>query len=763
MRTRHQQSPLGPRQRHVAGPSLLHLLVVAEGEPELLQVATVHGEDGRVAPQLEVQGLAALCRVLLDRQVGEQVPSQSGNEHGPELESLRLVDGHDLHRVLGGRLDGGPFLLVPRLHGLDVVEERPQRQLAFQGREGMDLVEERSQVPLGGKGPFGVGAGLDLGQQPGSPDDFGQELAHRPTGLDAQLRQLGPELLQPRPSFVGKWMPDPLRDFGNLVEMFEGLGEQERWRVLAVLASQRIVLVLGPCRHPSQVFEPDPISRPQQDPGQAHRSERVRHCAGVRQDLDHLGELEQSRQPHDLGRDPLLGEGLLQRDEQAAGPAQHRELGPQRLRTALVQLLDLPGDPLRLGPLVGERADLDLAFTERRPRLQPLLRVGPFRLRDPLDDPVRSREDPGSRAEVRVEGKPYRRRAVGAAEPLSELEQVEQRCASPAVDALIGVAHGRDREAAPEQPGDEVGLRHVGVLILVQHDGQEPGPVFPPHLGMGLDHPQGKADLIAEVDHAEFSLALLEPCHGPGQLDALEGRLVGALAAMGGQLTEPCLVELDDPPGLDSMVGGLIGQLEDLGHQRGLPLGPDVLERHVVEDPGAQLRALGLGEDPLARLDPRQQAVALQHLGREPVIVGDGGFLALGEIEARQRLAHPEHQVLRGLVGERQAQDVPGKHAGVVGGHAVHSHECQIHDPCRDHRGLTRPGSRHDDVGLERHGDGPPLLGRGRGPHRLDDLLGEGPAHPSTPAEGNSSPPSGNRGHSGLNSQKRQLACGLGR
>ena len=259
---------------------------------------------------------------------------------------------------------------------------------------------------------------------------------------------------------------------------------------------------------------------------------------------------------------------------------------------------------------------------------------------------------------------------------------------------------------------DQRRLRDVRVLVLVQDHAGVSRAVLLGRLGEPLDDVEGERDLVSEVDHADVSLQLPEPGHGPGQLDSLERGLIRSIAAMARQCGQPFLVELDDSFRPHAMVGRLIGQLEDLADQRRLPFRAHVLEHHPVQDPGAQLDALGRREHALARLDPGQEAVSLEHLGGEPVVVRDGGLFPLGEVQARESPADAQDQVLGGLVGEGQAKHVAREHAHAVGAavDAAQGHQGQVHDPGGHDRGLARAGPGHHHVGLQRHGDGPPLL-----------------------------------------------------
>ena len=136
---------------------------------------------------------------------------------------------------------GFPLFLLERLDRVDVVEEGPQGELALDRLERVHLVEERREVAraLGGRGAIDVG--LELVDDADAPDHLAEELGHRATGLHPQRRELGAELLEPRAALVGEAL--------DLVEMLEGLGEQERrLLVVAALVAPRVVLALRPAR-----------------------------------------------------------------------------------------------------------------------------------------------------------------------------------------------------------------------------------------------------------------------------------------------------------------------------------------------------------------------------------------------------------------------------------------------------------------------------------------------------------------------------------
>ena len=159
------------------------------------QGAVERGQHGRVAPKLEVQRVPALGRVLLDTLGGHQPAGHARHEDVVELQSLGLMDRHDLDRVVIAWLHGFPFLLVELFDGVDVVQERAQRELALHRLEAMDLVQERRQVAPALSGDTAVDVGVQLVQDADAADHLAEELGDGPARLRAQLRQLVAELL----------------------------------------------------------------------------------------------------------------------------------------------------------------------------------------------------------------------------------------------------------------------------------------------------------------------------------------------------------------------------------------------------------------------------------------------------------------------------------------------------------------------------------------------------------------------------------------
>src|SRR5439155_14969038 len=144
------------------------------------------------------------------------------------------------------------------------------------------------------------------------------------------------------------------------------------------------------------------------------------------------------------------------------------------------------------------------------------------------------------------------------------LEQVEEARAAPRVDALVRVTHGGHREAVSEGAGDQVRLRDVRVLVLVEHDRTEVRAILPNDLGVALDDVERERDLVAEVDDAELPLPLPEPLHRPRELHPLERGAIRRLPAMLAELGETRLAERDHIGWLAAVVRELVREGQDL-------------------------------------------------------------------------------------------------------------------------------------------------------------------------------------------------------
>ena len=221
-----------------------------------------------------------------------------------------------------------------------------------------------------------------------------------------------------------------------------------------------------------------------------------------------------------------------------------------------------------------------------------------------------------------------------------------------------------DRHA--DELADQDVLRVVGVLVLVDHDVPEPPAVVLRDLREVLQHRDGLADEVVEVQRVgrtQPPLVLAEDGgDGAGQL--VGARLQRRDGALGG---DELVLE----------VGDRVGQ-----QARRVPL--DV-QAHVLADHQQQAaRVVGV-VDGEVRVQPRQQRGLVAqdaHTGgverRDPHVAGPRAD------QGHDPLAH----LGGGLVGERDGQDLAG--TDVAGGQ-------QVGDPAGQHGGLARAGAGHDE------------------------------------------------------------------
>ena len=164
-----------------------------------------------------------------------------------------------------------------------------------------------------------------------------------------------------------------------------------------------------------QVLVPHAVPRSHQDAGELDGGERVRHGARVRQHLDHLGDLQQARQPDDLHRHaraprtPAAARknSRLVRQSTAISahfaPSSWSRTHSAAIQRASVHLVGVAGDTTSPSPLGGYGTS---AFSGS----------GRWAGGQRRDHRVGGLEDARARAEVRVQRELRRGRAVGPAE-----------------------------------------------------------------------------------------------------------------------------------------------------------------------------------------------------------------------------------------------------------------------------------------------------------------------------------------------------------
>ena len=129
------------------------------------------------------------------------------------------------------------------------------------------------------------------------------------------------------------------------------------------------------------------------------------------------------------------------------------------------------------------------------------------------DEAVRRVEDRRERAVV-----PAQHDGPRAAVALAELEDVADRGAPEVVDRLVVVADDRHVAVPLGEQRDELRLGAVGVLELVDQDVPEPRLDVLARRRRLADEPQGKCDLVAEVDRAVLAQERLVAGVGAGEL-----------------------------------------------------------------------------------------------------------------------------------------------------------------------------------------------------------------------------------------------------
>jgi hypothetical protein len=182
--------------------------------------------------------------------------------------------------------------------------------------------------------------------------------------------------------------------------------------------------------------------------------------------------VDQAREVHELRGHLHRTECELQRLEQPVGPAQDGHVAPRD--AVRVQRAGAFGDALGLRDLVLVARDLDVPIAVALPGAQELVGVGALVRGQGVDHTVGRLEDPGPRAEVRVQRQLRGLGSVEERELRAEVQEVPQARAAPGVDVLVGVADRRHRMAVAEHPAHQDRLGVVRVLVLVEQHGAEP-------------------------------------------------------------------------------------------------------------------------------------------------------------------------------------------------------------------------------------------------------------------------------------------------
>ncbi len=290
-------------------------------------------------------------------------------------------------------------------------------------------------------------------------------------------------------------------------------------------------------------------------------------------------------------------------------------------------LLDAPGDERRLVVLAGDDDELDL---------RPAHRGGPQLLGTPLgqlrDHAVRGLEHRGDAPVVLLQPDLGR-----AGKRLLEAEDVPHLGAAPAVDALVVVAHRADVSTLGCELTDELELRTIAVLELVDQQVAEPPDVAAQHLWVLAEQPQREQEEVVEVHRSlRLQRALVDREHlGRGELGVARG-----VALRRGRPT--------------GVLGPADSGQDPAGVEVALPVDGPLAERPL--DQGDLIRDVGDGELPR----PAEPVhVLAEHLGAEGVEGADGERLCALPHQAHHPLLH----LGGGLVGEGHREDGAGRDA----------------------------------------------------------------------------------------------------
>ena len=364
--------------------------------------------------------------------------------------------------------------------------------------------------------------------------------------------------------------------------------------------------------------------------------------------LDLRALVEAGAADHLIG-DPVAHQHVLEHAALGVGPVEDRDVVA---RAALVhQPLDLRHGEARLGVLV-----LQLAHVHRIA----LAEIGPERLvlaRAVVgDDRVGGVQDRLRRAVVLLELDHRRVREV-----VLEVQDVADVRAAEAVDRLVVVSHHRDVAVLLAEQLEPAVLGPVGVLVLVDQHVPEGAPVAVAHIVEQLEQVHAAEQQVVEV-------------HRVGRVQA---RLV-EVVDIGRRLLEEAAHLEPVALGVEQGVLGLRDLAADPARREALGVDVELLDA-VLDQPQRVLLVVD-----------REAPRVAEPLGVRPQHARAGGVerhhphgAGAPADEQLHALAH----LLRGLVGERDREDLP--RAGLAGAD-------QVSDPVGEHARLPRARAGED-------------------------------------------------------------------
>jgi hypothetical protein len=396
-----------------------------------------------------------------------------------------------------------------------------------------------------------------------------------------------------------------------------------------------------------------------------------------------LGALEEGSGADEPVGDAALVEGG--RDELAlVSDGAHEHCAGRRLDAVRDQSLELGGNGLGLRPFVLAPPERDRFEPERtrRPACRLQLLLEPLGAR--LDDRMGGVEDRLARAVVGLEPDHLRVRIS-----LLEVADVLARSAAEAVDRLVVVADHDDVSPAFDQQPEQLVLRQVRVLVLVDEHGLVPVGHALAHRGTVLEQVDRAHDHLAEVDRAGMVEEAVVVAIEARELELAHAPVANGVVRRAGERLGPVRV----------LVGGHHLVLEPVDpvestreERRRVPAQLVVADLQVVGAIHQERKPVGLGD----RLEERVEAPLERLLveeARAERVEGRAVELLVGLVE--QLLGAGAH-----LLG-RLRREGEGEHARRVD--PLRRQPC---DPAGDHAGLAAAGSGKHEQWPARVGDG---------------------------------------------------------
>ena len=243
--------------------------------------------------------------------------------------------------------------------------------------------------------------------------------------------------------------------------------------------------------------------------------------------------------------------------------------------------------------------------------------------------------------------------------------------ATPAVDALVVVAHGGKRRVLAHQGLEQFVLHGVGVLVFIHQQVAEAVLPLAPGLGIGAQQLERQADQVVEVHRLVGVQALLVALHHLGRREFQV--ILGHCRGLRG-VQALVLPQADGPlPAARGLgVGGAAGVAQHAQHVVAVEDGEVLLQ--------VQARAVGAQHAHAQRVEGTDHQVprgagahqglgALAHLGGGLVGEGDGRDL-LGlqpRLQQLGDLVHDDPRLARAGTGQHEARPVQVVHGLVLG------------------------------------------------------------------------------------------------